>query len=530
MRGRRRRLEYEVAVKRRSRPPGALRARQTLVCKRFLRRRSGRGAAVVKSFVFDARIAAFVPSPRRAPLAFASMSKTPLARHRLPDRMPLDRESWQAARADALLSPSALAQATGVDAPVGRAPARAPAPRRGDATTAARTACEDPQIGSCSRSTEARRANVSSGRQPAIIARQWARSSSSTQSDDRREAEGPAKAQAKRSKTALVLGGGGFTGGVYEIGALRALDLLAVNRTVNEFDIYVGTSAGSFVASLVANGITPEEMMRVLNKRPAVADRGHGPRHAAAPQLPRLRGAGRCCCRCGSSGRSRARRAHRRGLGDGHRRRARRGAADGDLRRHAGSRSTSQEVLSDPDRTNDFRMLEPSSTSPRPTSTRPSGSSSGEGEWADVPDLEGGRGVGRAADRLRAGRDRGPRSSSTAASARPRTSTSRSSAAPSSSSSSTRSCPTSTTSQADPDRLRHPRAPRLRHGARRRSATRPSACSPTTACTARSRTGRSYPGVDIILIEPEPDDELMFGTSIMDYSARLGSPSTASSR
>jgi predicted acylesterase/phospholipase RssA len=30
-----------------------------------------------------------------------------------------------------------------------------------------------------------------------------------------------------------------------------------------------------------------------------------------------------------------------------------------------------------------------------------------------------------------------------------------------------------------------------------------------------------YPGVDIILIEPEFDDELMFGTSIMDYSARL---------
>src|SRR5919198_91966 len=70
-----------------------------------------------------------------------------------------------------------------------------------------------------------------------------------------------------RSKTALVLGGGGFTGGVYEIGALRALDLLAVNRTVNEFDIYVGTSAGSFVASLAANGVTPEEMMRVVNQQ-----------------------------------------------------------------------------------------------------------------------------------------------------------------------------------------------------------------------------------------------------------------------
>jgi predicted acylesterase/phospholipase RssA len=68
----------------------------------------------------------------------------------------------------------------------------------------------------------------------------------------------------QRSKSALVLGGGGFTGGVYEIGALRALDLLSVNRTVNQFDVYVGTSAGAFVASAVANGVTPEEMMRVI--------------------------------------------------------------------------------------------------------------------------------------------------------------------------------------------------------------------------------------------------------------------------
>jgi NTE family protein len=68
----------------------------------------------------------------------------------------------------------------------------------------------------------------------------------------------------RRHKTALVLGGGGFTGGVYEIGALRALDLLTVNSSVNEFDVYVGTSAGAFIAALSVNGVTPEEMMRVV--------------------------------------------------------------------------------------------------------------------------------------------------------------------------------------------------------------------------------------------------------------------------
>jgi NTE family protein len=71
----------------------------------------------------------------------------------------------------------------------------------------------------------------------------------------------------RSDKTALVLGGGGFTGGVYEIGALRALDLLATNSTVNRFDIYVGTSAGSFIAALCANGVTPEEMMQVLTNQ-----------------------------------------------------------------------------------------------------------------------------------------------------------------------------------------------------------------------------------------------------------------------
>jgi NTE family protein len=82
-----------------------------------------------------------------------------------------------------------------------------------------------------------------------------------------KQRRGGGRARRTRSKTALVLGGGGFTGGVYEIGALRALDLLSVNRTVNQFDVYVGTSAGAFIASMAANGITPEEMMRVVNRQ-----------------------------------------------------------------------------------------------------------------------------------------------------------------------------------------------------------------------------------------------------------------------
>jgi predicted acylesterase/phospholipase RssA len=69
----------------------------------------------------------------------------------------------------------------------------------------------------------------------------------------------------RRPKAALVLGGGGFTAGVYEIGALRALDLLAVDRNVNQFDVYVGTSAGAVVAAMAANGISPEQMIDMVD-------------------------------------------------------------------------------------------------------------------------------------------------------------------------------------------------------------------------------------------------------------------------
>jgi len=67
------------------------------------------------------------------------------------------------------------------------------------------------------------------------------------------------------SKTALVLAGGGLTGAVYEIGALRAMDDLLIDRTVNDFDIFVGTSSGALVTAFLANGVSPEEMLQVID-------------------------------------------------------------------------------------------------------------------------------------------------------------------------------------------------------------------------------------------------------------------------
>jgi hypothetical protein len=37
-----------------------------------------------------------------------------------------------------------------------------------------------------------------------------------------------------------------------------------------------------------------------------------------------------------------------------------------------------------------------------------------------------------------------------------------------------------------------------------------------------------YPGVDFVLIEPDPNDELMFETNILNFTAAWRSPATAS--
>ncbi|MCA9509338.1 MAG: patatin-like phospholipase family protein [Myxococcales bacterium] len=64
---------------------------------------------------------------------------------------------------------------------------------------------------------------------------------------------------------ALVLAGGAVSGGAFKVGGLKALDDFLVGRRVNDLDLYVGLSAGSVLAVPLAAGITPNEMVHVLD-------------------------------------------------------------------------------------------------------------------------------------------------------------------------------------------------------------------------------------------------------------------------
>jgi NTE family protein len=68
-------------------------------------------------------------------------------------------------------------------------------------------------------------------------------------------------------KIGLALAGGGPLGGIYEIGALLALNEAIAGLDFHDVDVYVGVSAGSLVAATLANGISVEEMGRLLVSR-----------------------------------------------------------------------------------------------------------------------------------------------------------------------------------------------------------------------------------------------------------------------
>jgi predicted acylesterase/phospholipase RssA len=327
------------------------------------------------------------------------------------------------------------------------------------------------------------------------------------------------KRRKKPSKTALVLGGGGFTGGVYEIGALRALDLLAVNSTVNNFDVYVGTSAGSFVAAMLANGVSPEEMMQVINSDDSMGledldlDKVLKPNYmgflSKGVALPlRTLELLRSLVRIGEFS------AMDIGVGLAE-------ALPTGLYSGSGLSDYVEDALSGDDRVNDFRLLDPElylTATDLDTCER---IVFGEEGWSDVPiskavecstclpivykpvDLKGRQFV-----------DGGIRS--------------------------TTNVDIAVEKGAKFIVVVNPLVPFVNDfettiptvtGRRVRRVSDmglPAIANQTFRLIAHQRLHQAveqwqekYPGVDIILLEPEPNDELMFGTPIMDYSRRL---------
>jgi len=67
-------------------------------------------------------------------------------------------------------------------------------------------------------------------------------------------------------KRALVLAGGGVVGGMYEVGALAALDELLPGFRANDFDLYIGSSAGAVVSALMANQIGAVDLYQILDE------------------------------------------------------------------------------------------------------------------------------------------------------------------------------------------------------------------------------------------------------------------------
>lgn len=76
--------------------------------------------------------------------------------------------------------------------------------------------------------------------------------------------KGPPGRRKRKPKVALVLAGGAVSGGAFKVGGLKALDDFLVGRKIVDLDLYAGLSAGSILAVSLAGGVSPDEMIKVL--------------------------------------------------------------------------------------------------------------------------------------------------------------------------------------------------------------------------------------------------------------------------
>lgn len=75
----------------------------------------------------------------------------------------------------------------------------------------------------------------------------------------------PAKShKPSQGRIGLAIAGGGPIGGMYELGALRALERAIDGIDLTRLEVYVGVSSGAFLASSLANGIDTAEICRIF--------------------------------------------------------------------------------------------------------------------------------------------------------------------------------------------------------------------------------------------------------------------------
>jgi NTE family protein len=70
--------------------------------------------------------------------------------------------------------------------------------------------------------------------------------------------------RSRNQRIGLAVAGGGPIGGMYELGALRALDEAIEGLDLTALDVYVGVSSGAFIAAGLANRLSTEDMCRIF--------------------------------------------------------------------------------------------------------------------------------------------------------------------------------------------------------------------------------------------------------------------------
>ncbi|GAB2502964.1 patatin-like phospholipase family protein [Arenimonas alkanexedens] len=70
--------------------------------------------------------------------------------------------------------------------------------------------------------------------------------------------------QISEGRIGLAIAGGGPIGGMYELGALRALDVAIEGLDLTKLEVYVGVSSGAFLAAGLANRLDTAEMCRIF--------------------------------------------------------------------------------------------------------------------------------------------------------------------------------------------------------------------------------------------------------------------------